>query len=142
MLVLVENSEYALYAIERELRVQGWGTALGDRLMFQRALSNLLSNAIRHSPESKPVALRIERSGSEVRLSVENQGPGVPAEHQSRLFERFYRVDESRERSAHSNGLGLSIVATIMQLHQGRYSVSSADGITCFELFFPARQST
>jgi two-component system heavy metal sensor histidine kinase CusS len=60
--------------------------------MFQRALSNLLSNAIRHSPEGEPVELRIERSGSEVRLSVENRGPGIAAEHQSRLFERFYRV--------------------------------------------------
>ncbi|MFP3525616.1 ATP-binding protein, partial [Pantoea sp. SIMBA_072] len=65
-----------------ELRVQGWGTALGDRLMFQRALSNLLSNAIRHGPEGEPIELRIERYGNEVRLSVENQGPGIAAEHQ------------------------------------------------------------
>ena len=74
-------------------------------------------------------------------LRVRNHGTTIAPEHLARLFERFYRVDQSRERSAQSNGLGLSIVATIMQLHQGRYSVSSVDGITCFELFFPARQS-
>lgn len=72
-------------------------------------------------------------------MRVSNQGETIPAEHLPRLFERFYRVDESRERSSQSNGLGLSIVATIMQLHNGRYRVSSEDGITTFELFFPAR---
>ncbi|MNV82710.1 Sensor kinase CusS [compost metagenome] len=107
--------------------------------MFQRALSNLLSNAIRHSPESKPVALRIERSGSEVRLSVENQGPGVPAEHQSRLFERFYRVGSGRSRLEGGTGLGLAIVKSIMQLHGGRVEVSSSPlGPTRFTLVFPA----
>lgn len=71
---------------------------------------------------------------------MSNQGETIAAEHLPRLFERFYRVDESRERSAQSNGLGLSIVATIMQLHNGRYSVSSEAGVTCFELFFPRRE--
>ncbi|NVZ67273.1 two-component sensor histidine kinase, partial [Pseudomonas gingeri] len=64
----------------------------------------------------------------------------MAAEHLPRLFERFYRVDQSRERSAQSNGLGLSIVATIMQLHSGHYSVTSEHGVTCFELFFPRRE--
>ena len=76
-----------------------------------------------------------------IHLQVRNHGQTIPAEHLCRLFERFYRVDESRERSAQSNGLGLSIVATIMQLHNGEYSVTSADGVTCFVLFFPARQA-
>lgn len=74
-------------------------------------------------------------------LRVRNHGATIAPEHLSRLFERFYRADPSRERSAQSNGLGLSIVATIMQLHQGRYSVSSVEGVTCFELFFPARET-
>ena len=122
-----------------ELRVQGWGTALGDRLMLQRALSNLLSNAIRHGPEGEPIELRIERYGSEVRLSVENQGPGIAAEHQSRLFERFYRVGSGRSRLEGGTGLGLAIVKSIMQLHGGRVEVNSGPlGPTRFTLVFPA----
>lgn len=70
---------------------------------------------------------------------MSNQGATIAPDHLPKLFERFYRVDESRERSAQSNGLGLSIVATIMQLHSGRYGVTSEDGETCFELFFPGR---
>jgi len=122
-----------------ELHLQGWGTALADRLSFQRALSNLLSNAIRHSPEDKPVELRIERQGCEVRLSVENQGPGIAAEHQSRLFERFYRVGSGRSRLEGGTGLGLAIVKSIMQLHGGRVEVNSETlGPTRFTLVFPA----
>ena len=79
--------------------------------------------------------------GAGINLRVSNHGQTIPAEHLPRLFERFYRVDESRERSSQSNGLGLSIVATIMQLHNGRYRVSSEDGVTCFELFFPGREA-
>ncbi|MFG0324997.1 heavy metal sensor histidine kinase [Pseudomonas sp. zjy_15] len=136
---VVELFAYSAELKEIELSVQGWGTAQGDRLMFQRALSNLLSNAIRHSPEGKPIALRIERSGSEVRLSVENQGPGVAEEQQSRLFERFYRVGSGRSRLEGGTGLGLAIVKSIMQLHGGRVEVSSCPlGPTRFTLVFPA----
>ncbi|MFG0398304.1 heavy metal sensor histidine kinase [Pseudomonas sp. zjy_11] len=136
---VVELFAYSAELKEIELSVQGWGTAQGDRLMFQRALSNLLSNAIRHSPEGKPIALRIERSGSEVRLSVENQGPGVAEEQQSRLFERFYRVGSGRSRLEGGTGLGLAIVKSIMQLHGGRVDVSSCLlGPTRFTLVFPA----
>lgn len=61
-----------------ELRIRGWGTASGDRLMFQRALSNLLSNALRHAPPGKPIDLGIERQGGDVRVWVENQGWALP----------------------------------------------------------------
>ena len=136
---VVELFAFSAEAKTIELRVQGWGTALGDRLMFQRALSNLLSNAIRHGPEGDPIELRIERSGSEVRLSVENQGPGIAAEHQSRLFERFYRVGSGRSRLEGGTGLGLAIVKSIMHLHGGRVElISSPPGPTRFTLVFPA----
>lgn len=122
-----------------ELRVQGWGTALADRLMFQRALSNLLSNAIRHCPDGSAVELHIERLGSEVRLSVANQGPGIAAEHLPRLFERFYRVGSGRSRLEGGTGLGLAIVKSIMQLHGGRVEVNSSPlGPTRFTLVFAA----
>jgi len=121
------------------LRVQGWGTALGDRLMVQRALSNLLSNAIRHSPEGEPVDLHIQRTGNEIRLSVQNRGPGIAAAEQPQLFERFYRVGSGRSRLEGGTGLGLAIVKSIMQLHGGRVEVSSSPlGPTRFPLVFPA----
>ncbi|WP_085675194.1 MULTISPECIES: heavy metal sensor histidine kinase [unclassified Pseudomonas] len=122
-----------------ELHVQGWGTALADRLMFQRALSNLLSNAIRHGPDGQPVKLGIERQGSEVRVWVENLGPGIAEEHCPQLFERFYRVGSGRSRLEGGTGLGLAIVKSIMQLHGGRVEVSSCpSGPTRFTLVFRA----
>ena len=121
-----------------ELRIRGWGTASGDRLMFQRALSNLLSNAIRHALPGKPIELGIERQGGDVRVWVENQGVGIAAEHQPQLFERFYRVGAGRSRLEGGTGLGLAIVKSIMQLHGGRVEVvSSPAGPTRFSLIFP-----
>ncbi|ATP51763.1 heavy metal sensor histidine kinase [Pseudomonas sp. ITEM 17296] len=122
-----------------ELHLQGWGTALGDRLMFQRALSNLLSNAIRHAPAGKRIDLGIERHASDVRVWVENEGVGIAAEHQPQLFERFYRVGAGRSRLEGGTGLGLAIVKSIMQLHGGRVEVmSSPAGPTRFTLVFRA----
>ncbi|AZF22368.1 heavy metal sensor histidine kinase [Pseudomonas sp. R3-52-08] len=120
---------------------EGEGVIWAEPMLLRRALANLCANAIKYgSPGSE---LRIEAIANDegVNLRVSNHGETIPAEHLPRLFERFYRVDESRERSSQSNGLGLSIVATIMQLHNGRYGVSSEDGVTRFELFFPAREA-
>ncbi|NIE75060.1 heavy metal sensor histidine kinase [Pantoea sp. Ap-967] len=120
-----------------ELQLQGWATALVDRLMFQRALSNLLNNAIRHGAEGQAVQLGIERQGAEVRVWVENQGPGIAEEHWPQLFERFYRVGAGRSRLEGGTGLGLAIVKSIMQLHGGRVEVcSSPAGPTRFTLVF------
>lgn len=119
---------------------QGSGVIWAEPMLLRRALANLCANAIKYGAPNSELVIRATPSADGVRLTVRNQGQTIPAEHLPRLFERFYRVDESRERSAHSNGLGLSIVATIMQLHNGAYSVSSSEGLTCFELFFPARR--
>lgn len=119
---------------------QGSGVIWAEPMLLRRALANLCANAIKYGAPDSELFIRATPAADGIRLHVRNHGQTIPAEHLPRLFERFYRVDESRERSAHSNGLGLSIVATIMQLHNGAYNVSSSEGITCFELFFPARQ--
>ena len=121
------------------IEARGSGVIWAEPMLLRRALANLCANAIKYGAADSTVQVEAiaEADGSYLRVS--NHGTTIAPEHLARLFERFYRVDQSRERSAQSNGLGLSIVATIMQLHQGRYSVSSVDGITCFELFFPAR---
>ncbi len=120
------------------LSLSGSGQTFGDRLMVQRAISNLLSNAIRHSPIGSHVFLLIEKRSETVSLSVSNPGIGIPAQHIPHLFERFYRVDTSRSRAEGGTGLGLAIVRSIMSLHQGTVEVSSLPGsFTVFRLIFP-----
>lgn len=121
------------------IRTEGGGAVCADAILLRRALANLCANALRYGAPDSELLIRASPSTGGISLSVINSGPTIAAEHLSRLFERFYRVDASREHSAQSNGLGLSIVATIMTLHQGRYSVRSEQGVTCFELFFPQR---
>ncbi|MBA1273358.1 heavy metal sensor histidine kinase [Stutzerimonas azotifigens] len=121
------------------IRVQGEGLIWADPMLLRRALANLCANAIQYGAPDSELLIQATPSADGVSLKVINHGPTIEAEHLPRLFERFYRVDASRERSAQANGLGLSIVATIMQLHQGNHTVSSERGVTCFELFIPAR---
>ncbi|WP_248740845.1 heavy metal sensor histidine kinase [Pseudomonas sp. MWU12-2029] len=123
------------------IEARGSGVIWAEPMLLRRALANLCANAIKYGAADSTMQVEAIAEPDGSYLRVRNQGATIPPEHLSRLFERFYRADPSRERSAQSNGLGLSIVATIMQLHQGRYSVSSADGVTCFELFFPARET-
>lgn len=120
------------------LRLQGRGMVMADRLMVQRALSNLLSNAIRHSPDEQTIDIGIERCGDEICLWVENAGPGIDPEHLPHLFERFYRAGSGRSRLEGGTGLGLAIVKSIMDVHGGRVEVKSRlEELTRFSLFFP-----
>lgn len=106
----------------------------GDRSMLRRALSNLLSNAIRHTPRGQTVTVRLRQVGSGAEVAVENPGAGIAPEHLPRLFERFYRVDPSRRREGDGAGLGLAIVESIAQAHEGAVSVASRDGLTIFTM--------
>ena len=122
-----------------KLNVSGSAQVMGDRLMIQRAISNLLSNALRHCPAGKTVSLLIEQDATQASLLVSNPGAGIEAQHLPHLFDRFYRVDSSRSRSQGSTGLGLAIVRSIMSLHQGVAQVKSLPGgMTVFRLGFPA----
>ncbi|CAI8720535.1 Sensor protein [Pseudomonas sp. IT-P258] len=131
---------FSLSAQEKRINLSVVGSArvLGDRLMIQRAISNLLSNALRHCPAGETVSLLIEQGTSNVSLLVSNPGAGIEAHHLPYLFERFYRVDSSRSRAQGSTGLGLAIVRSIMSLHQGVAQVQSLPGtMTVFRLGFP-----
>jgi two-component system heavy metal sensor histidine kinase CusS len=133
---------FALSAEDKQLALSLHGDAWvhGDRLMIQRAISNLLSNAIRHSPQASNISLRVQTHPQHVSLSVGNLGAGIEAQHLPNLFERFYRVDSSRARSEGGTGLGLAIVRSIMTLHQGQAEVSSrSGGFTLFRLVFPLK---
>ncbi len=132
---------YEGWAEERGVRLQleGSGTVRGDRAMLQRALGNLLSNAIRHTPSGETVRVRLRRTSEvEIEVAVENPGDTIGAEHLPKLFDRFYRVDRSRQREGSGAGLGLAIVKSIVEAHGGSISVQSAAGLTRFQLRLPA----
>jgi two-component system heavy metal sensor histidine kinase CusS len=135
---------YEAFAEEQgvSLVLAGTGIARGDRLMLRRALSNLLSNAIRHTSRGLSVRVQIELHDSgEIELCVENPGEGIEPEHLPRLFDRFYRIDPSRQKAGEGAGLGLAITKSIVEAHQGRIQAYSANGSTRFAITFPAPAS-
>ncbi|MFZ6638201.1 heavy metal sensor histidine kinase [Undibacterium sp. TC4M20W] len=128
-------------AEEREIKIlwQGNGKIWADPDLLRRALANLLLNAVRYADTGTTITLAAKKEDDGTYISVENTGATIEPHHLARLFERFYRADVSRRDSAGASGLGLSIVRSIMLLHQGRWSVTSEQGLTCFSLFFPDR---
>jgi len=132
---------YRLLADERgiELKVSGRGSVRGDVLMLHRAISNLLSNALRYTSEGKMISVEILQKEMSVLVVVENQGEPIAPEHLEKLFDRFYRVDPARREGSPSNaGLGLSITRSIIEAHDGKIWCTSCDGKTAFHLEFPS----
>ncbi|MDZ7618908.1 MAG: ATP-binding protein [Patescibacteria group bacterium] len=97
-------------------------------LLLEQAVVNLVDNAVKYSPAGATVELQAEASFEDVAIRVCDSGCGIPREHLSRIFERFYRVDKARSRSLGGTGLGLSIVKHIAQAHGGRAAVESTPG--------------
>jgi two-component system heavy metal sensor histidine kinase CusS len=131
---------YDALAEERGIRlaVSGEAIARGERLMIRRAIGNLLSNALNHTPRGGVVDVRLEQPrGGDARVSVENRGDGIAAEHLSRIFDRFYRIDPSRQRQTDGAGLGLAITKSIVTAHHGTVRATSSDGLTKFEISLP-----
>ncbi len=113
-------------------------TVWSDAVLFRRALSNIIMNAIRYSPEGKFITIRVEKCIDHVEISVSDQGVGISQEHLTHLFDRFYRVPSSSSLYTKGSGLGLSIVKSIMELHGGSVSIVSEPGIgTEIILSFP-----
>lgn len=120
------------------LKREGKLTIIADRLMMQRAVSNLTSNAIKNSPKGGTVTVHLSRPDSSTAcIAVQNSGEDIPREHWPRLFDRFYRIDESRQKSDQGVGLGLAIVNSIVTAHHGEISVRSGDGKTRFTMTLP-----
>ncbi len=112
------------------------GAVHADRALLQRALANLLANAVRHGSPGSHVVLRQRPLPGALALEVVNQGETIAEHHLPRLFERFYRVDAHRTDPGDSGGLGLAIVQSIMQMHGGSVQAASAEGQTVFSLVF------
>ena len=99
----------------------------GDRELLWRAMENLLRNALRHTDPDNGVILNLERGRKQVHLDVRDFGPGLPEAELEKIFEPFYRVQESRDRGSGGHGLGLSIAANAVRRHGGRIGASNAD---------------
>ena len=122
-----------------EVEVSGQGTTQGDRILIQRAITNLLTNAIRHAAARSVVSLKVYQREGVASLCVSNTGEGIAPDQLHRVFERFVRLDAGRARSDGGSGLGLAIVLSIMKAHEGSASASSDEkGLTTFTLTFPA----
>ena len=121
--------------LENQLR----GPLTVDQQLLQRALGNLLANAVRHARAGSTVSLQRRDEAGMCWIGVHNLGQPIDPQHIDRLFDRFYRVDPSRAQPGDSGGLGLAIVQSIMQLHGGQVRVRSDVGGTVFELGFAGR---
>jgi heavy metal sensor kinase len=100
----------------------------GDRELIRRMILNLLDNAVKYTPEGGEISLALARQNGGAEIVVRDTGIGIPEVAQSRVFDRFYRVDKARARAMGGAGLGLSIAQWIVELHGGEISVSSAPG--------------
>ncbi|MFE9580708.1 ATP-binding protein [Nocardia sp. NPDC006044] len=109
---------------------QGEGTmdVIGDEPRLRQVLTNLLGNAVAHTPPEAAVIVRLKPFRDEVRVDVIDSGPGLPPDAAARVFERFYRTDTSRTRASGGSGLGLSIVHALVAAHGGRVTVQSTPG--------------
>jgi two-component system OmpR family sensor kinase len=110
----------------------------GDEVRLRQVLGNLLQNAIRHTPPETPVRVRVVEDGDDAVLEVADWGPGMSEQEASRVFERFWRADASRNRASGGTGLGLAIVAAIADAHGGTATVETAPGQgACFRVRLP-----
>lgn len=127
----VEERGVSLHLLGSSARVHA------DKEMLRRALSNLLSNAVRYTPSGEGVKVHIDQGRDVTKICVENPGPKIDAKDLSHLFSRFYRADPSRQRKGDGAGLGLAIVKTIVDAHGGDVYAESDDTSTRFYMIFP-----
>lgn len=124
-----EEARYEIH-VEENIRI------MGNEDLLVRLVMNLVSNAFRYSEAPARVTVGLRRRGQEALLWVEDHGIGIPEEEQEKIFERFYRSDNSR--SAEGTGLGLSLVKKISEIHNGKIELESAVGEgSCFTIHFP-----
>jgi two-component system phosphate regulon sensor histidine kinase PhoR len=141
--VLLRDLEPQLEArkIRAEVVPGSRGVAWADRRAIEQIFANLLDNATKYTEEGGRILVRVIENGTHVRLEVEDNGIGIPAEDLPRIFERFYRVDKARSRDLGGTGLGLAIVKHLAQAQEGEVSVRSRPGEgTTFSVVLPRPQ--
>lgn len=111
-----------------EIRCTGEAILLANSVMFRRMISNLLSNALKYTPEGGWVKIEILEEKNNVQITIRDNGIGIPPEHLPHIFNRFYRIDSARSQHSGGTGLGLAIVKSIVDLHHGAISIQNDHG--------------
>lgn len=130
----------SMIADEKDVRLRIAGDSprlAADRMLIQRAITNLVSNAVRHARPASTVDIEIASKGARTTLAVTNEGETIAPAHLDRIFARFYRADPARSRVEGGSGLGLAIVRSIAGAHHGEVAVQSSAGKTTFTLTLP-----
>lgn len=138
--------EFRAPAAERSIAIEtrlapGVAPTWGDRIALRQALANLLANAVRLAPEGSTIVVAVDCEHESCRLSVSDDGPGIPLEQRERVFQRFWRGDRSSRDAGGHSGLGLAIVDQIVRDHRGSVSLTDSEtGGSTFALTFPHHQ--
>jgi heavy metal sensor kinase len=149
LLDLVRESAGLLEVLAEEknqtLRVEGDASlrVIADRTILRQALVNLIDNAVKYSPAESSILIRVMDNERDGVVEVQDSGPGIPSEHRSRIFERFYRVDKARTRAEGGTGLGLSIAQWAVTAHGGTIELLCEPGFgSIFCIHLPKHVST
>ena len=110
---------------------------VGDRMVLRQALLNLLDNAIKYTPAGGAINVRVKQTGTGLNIDVVDSGPGIPEELQSRIFDRFYRVDKARSRENGGTGLGLAISKWAVEVNGGHLTLEPTGAGSCFRITLP-----
>src|SRR5205823_9185406 len=123
---------------ELSLRVPIRVRATGDAALIRHALMNLIHNAIKYTPNGGAITVEVNGTGGQAIIEVRDTGPGIPAAHRDRIFDRFYRVDASRSREEGGVGLGLAIARWAIEANGGRIQLASGRGSgSVFQVLLP-----
>jgi signal transduction histidine kinase len=113
--------------------------AMGDDALIRHALMNLIHNAIKYTPNGGTITAEVNATAGRAVIEVRDTGPGIPAAHRDRIFDRFYRVDTSRSREEGGVGLGLAIARWAVEANGGQIELASDDRIgSSFRIILPA----
>jgi heavy metal sensor kinase len=130
---------------QQDIQIDGNRSVMveADRTILRQALANLIHNAVKYSPPSGDIQIRIRETELDAIVEVQDSGPGIPREHRERIFERFYRVDKSRTRAGGGAGLGLSIAQWAVGMHGGKIEVECETGPgSIFRVYLPKSTSS
>jgi len=111
------------------LEVDGEVMVQGDELRLRQLFLNLISNAVKYTPEPGKIEINLHIDGPNAVISISDSGIGIPQEHLPHIFDRFYRVDEARNRAVGGAGLGLAIVKWVVEAHEGQIDIQSMPGV-------------
>lgn len=128
--VMFENKVELNLDIEKEINFQC------DQDRIKELLSILLDNAIKHSVNNSKITVTLFKEKDIINLWIKNKGESIPKEEREKIFERFYRIDKSRNRNTNRYGLGLSIAKNIVNNHNGEIHVDCSHGYTTFKVIF------